>query len=251
MTPLTKQVLIILFSLYVAQLLAESWLGLPVTSWLAWWPISSGRFQPWQPLTCWLLGAAEPLRQLFAWIVLYFFLPPAERALGRTGLKRLTIAVVVACAVLGMAMDALGVTRGAGAQLGIEPLLSAYLVVFGLAHPGASILLFFVLPVRAIWIVWGSGVIALLSFLATRGFPSALVVIGWVVAWAWMNRSRLRRSGLSLGQRSSHARTQRKLRRFEVLEGGREDGAPRTSGNGSGRPLWPLPRDDDDDPIVH
>ena len=246
MTPLTKQVLIFLVALYVTQLVAESWIGLPVTVWLGWSPFGGGLFQPWQPLTHWLVGASDPLRPLFSWIAIYFFLPPAERTLGRAGLRRLAVGVIVACAVIGLAFDALGITHSVGIYLGIEPLVAALLVVFGLAHPGASILLFFVLPIKAIWIAWGTGLISLMYFLASiregGSLPAALALTAWATAYAWVqlhDRGGLRKLLLRKKQRN----LQRRLRRFEVHEGGGERSTPRGWGHD--------PNQGDDGPIVH
>ena len=56
-TPLSKMVLIALVSVYILQLLAESWLGLPVIRTLAWMPFGAG-FEPWQPFTAFLLNGS-------------------------------------------------------------------------------------------------------------------------------------------------------------------------------------------------
>ena len=73
MTPLTRDLLIALLALFVIQLLAENWLGLPVLAKLAWWPFSSGSFEPWQPVTAFLINGPSPVEALLDWLMIYFF----------------------------------------------------------------------------------------------------------------------------------------------------------------------------------
>ncbi len=225
-TPLTTRVIGVLFGVYVVQLLAENWLGLPVTGALAWSPWRSGLFRPWQPLTFWLLSGPAPLSALISWVVLFFFLPPTERTLGRRGTLRFTLFTVAFTAVAGLLLDLVGAVAGGSPVLGIEGLLAAMIVVFGLAHPRATILLFFVIPVQAAWIAWGSGVLALLNFLAGRSLGAAVILAGWIAGWLWMEL--LRRGGLRrVLLRRKQARIKKKLSRFEVIDGGRgPDGGP-------------------------
>lgn len=229
---LTRVVLLVSAGLYVAQLLGESWLGLPVYSTLAWWPFGSGQFQIWQPLSSNLLNGPDPLGALLSWIALYYFLPPAEQALGRRGVARAAAFVLAVCIGSGLLLQLVGAVVGAGPAAGPGALLMALLVVFGLTRPNATILLFFVLPIRALWLAWGSGLLALLYFLATRSLGSAVWLAAWVAAWLWLRGvwTPLRRAWL----RARYWWLHRRLRRLEVIEGGRG----RTRDEGGGGPLF-------------
>lgn len=223
LSALTRTVLIVSLSLYVLQLLGEGWLKLPVASALSWWPFGSGQFEIWQPLSSLLLNGPDPLAAFFSWLAIYFFLPPVEQTFGVRGVGSATATVVGLTIALGMLLQVVGAVAGIGPALGPGPLLIALTVLFGFSRPNATILLFFILPVRAIWIAWGSGLLALLYFLATRTLGSALIVSGWLGAWVWLqgaSPTELRKLWL----RWRHARLHRRLQRLEVIEGGRGRG---------------------------
>ena len=116
------------------------------------------------------------------WLAIFFFLGPAERTLGRRGLLRATLLTVALSAVLGFLLLVMGAVSPRAPFVGLNPIITALIVVFGLSNPNASILLFFVLPIKAAWIAWGSGLFALLNFLALRDLDSSLWLTGWIVA---------------------------------------------------------------------
>lgn len=210
--------------LYVLQLVLSSWVGLPVFEQLAWWPFDSGAFRPWQPLTAFLLNGPDPLGAFFTWLAFYFFLPPVEQSLGARGLGRAAALTVLVSIGLGLLLQLVGAIVGERPFSGPGPLLTALTVLFGFTRPNASILLFFVLPVRALWIAWGSGLLALLYFLSTRSLDSALWLSGWIGAWIWLRGDPfqgLRKRWL----RFRYDRLNRRLRKLEVIEGGRGRGA--------------------------
>lgn len=231
---LTRTVLAALVVLYVLQLIAEAWLGLPIISLLAWWPFGSGAFQPWQPLSSMLLNGPDPIGAFFSWLLLFFFLPPVEQSFGRRGVARAAGLTLLVSVALGLGLQAVGAVAGTTPFLGPDPFLTALTVLFGMSRPNATILLFFVLPVRAIWVAWGTGLMALLFFLATRSLDSALWVAGWIGGWLWLrgiDLAPLRKLTLLWRRR----RLDQRIRRLDVLEGGR----------GRGR------SDQDDGPIYH
>lgn len=252
-SPLAKRVLIALVSMYVAQLLAMQWLGLPLMELGAWWPFASGGFHIWQPLTAPFLQGPDPFGALLGWVMVFFFFSPAEQTVGRNGLLQAAGAAYAATLVLGF----LGLWSGAVSVAGIpyfglEPFLTMLVVLFGLTRPNAQILLFFVLPIRASWVAWGSGLLALLYFLFSRDLDSLSVLTGWIGGYLWLQaraKGGVKQALQSLkpkpDPRSKHAETQERLRKFTVYEGG-GDGKP---SNGAGRPGWA--QGDDDDPIVH
>lgn len=227
-TPLTRNTLIALFGLYVTQLIADTWLGLPVTQWLALHPIGSG-WMPWQPLTSLLLNGS-PLGAMLDWLVLFFFMGTTERLLGTRRFIQAVGASVGVAAVATTFFDAVGILAPAPGSvfLGLEPVMLALLVLFGLTIPNARIMLFFVLPIRASWVAWASGLLSLLTFLATRELSASMALGGWLGGYLWL---RAGPDALDRWRRRNKARqVERDLQRFTVLPGGRskekDDGGP-------------------------
>lgn len=257
-TELTRKVLIALVALYVVQLLLIEWLGLPLYQYLGWWWQPAGAFYPWQIGTAYLLNGPGPLAAFFDWLAIFFFLGPVERAIGRKGLLRAMALTVAVSAVLGFIMLATGAVTARGVFIGLNPMITALIVVFGLTNPNANILLFFVLPIKAAWIAWGSGLFALLNFLAYRDLNSALWLTGWIGGWLFMESTR--RGGLKgmLPQRMASSertknrkkdpRRQAAERGLEIIEGG---GEPPQNGTSSSPGWWNSKDEDDGGPIVH
>lgn len=229
-TPLGRNVLIASICLYCVQVVLENWMAFPVTTTLAWWGPDSGSFRFWQPVTAFLLSGPTPLSAAIDWLVLYFFWSPVERQLGRRGLLRTLGAAWLAAVALTLPLLLLGGVQGRSPYLGPTCFLTALVAVFGLANPTATILLI-VLPVRAVWITWGSGILAFLFFLYARDVASAVAFFGWAGAVAsFLGGRTLRRTWLRVQERwyrSRLDRTRQKARsRFTAIPGGRDDDGP-------------------------
>ena len=105
--------------------------------------------------------------------------------------------------------------------MGISPFVTAMIVVFGLYNPRAIIYLL-IIPVQAAWIAWGSGLFALLSFLANRTLDSSLWLGGWIAGYAFIESQPggvIRRFFI----RQKHKRTHDRLNKFKVYKGGKDD----------------------------
>jgi len=220
-TPLARGVLIALVSIYVAQLVAVHWLRLPIDRWLYLWPVGSGNWAPWQPFTALLLNNhIQPLVAALDWLMLAFFIAPVQDLLGTQRFKKAIATSVVIAVVATTLLDLTGALLPHSQFVGLNPIITALIVLFGLSIPHARILLFFVIPIRAGWVAWGSGLIILLYFLSQRDLGSSLALFGWVGAWAWLNSgdwwTRLRR-------RKQARDMEKELSRFTVLQGGRDD----------------------------
>lgn len=216
----TRTVLLTLVALFVVQLIASGWLKLPVIETLGWWPLFGGSFRVWQPLTSLLLHQPDPISALFDWLVIYFFLPAAAQGMGWAALRRGLAIILGGAVAMALLLQAVGAVVPGAPYVGLNPLIVALTVIFGLTRPNATILLFFVVPVRAAWIAWGSGLLAALFFLATRTLDATLWVTGWVAAWLWLQDLSvrdLRRPYL----RWKQARLHRRLSELQVIEGGR------------------------------
>jgi membrane associated rhomboid family serine protease len=165
LTPLGKTLLIVYVSVYVAELVGENWLGIPIYSWLALSPITSGRFHVWQLVTHPLIhDPTAPIGFLINCLVFYFFAAPIESALGTRGFLRLYITAAVGGAAGGLIFSSVATLSLPYA--GMMPSLLALIVVFGLLQPEATVLLFFILPIKAKYISYGTIIVTALTFLA-------------------------------------------------------------------------------------
>jgi membrane associated rhomboid family serine protease len=214
-TPLTKSLLTTLVALYIGQLV----IGAPVAmGLLAWNPFGAG-FQPWQPFTAFFLNGT-PMRAFFDWLFLFFILPPVEQLFGRDKLFRFAVSTYLGSIVLGMVFLLTGMVHiNNGVWFGIEPFLAGLLVIFGLSRPNAQILLFFVLPVRAAWVAWGSGLLCLLYLLSDRNLSSAMWAAGWISGFVWL-RGGMQKTIKQQILRWKQRQLKQKLSRFDVIEGG-------------------------------
>ena len=217
-TPLTKRLLTALLGIYILQQILENWVGLPVMASLGWRPFNGG-FQPWQPFTAFFLNG-DVLRAFFDWLFLFFILPAVESMFSRTRLRQFAMVTYGGSILFGFFLLMVGAVHVNGVWFGIEPFLAGLLVLFGLSRPNATILLFFVIPIRAAWVAWGSGLLCLLYLLSGRDLGSAMWAAGWLSGYLWL------RGGIVQGLRRPFLRwkqqqIKRRLNRFDVIEGGR------------------------------
>ena len=219
---LTWNVLLVLFGLYVVQLLVENWLHVPLTQILAWWPRDQSAFRVWQPLTSPLYQSPSPVGTLITWVVLYLFLPTMSMILGARAVGWAAGASLLGAALLGIVLDLVGALSSPEPAWGIDPVLTGFFLLFGLAQPNARLMLVFVIPVQARQVAYGSGLLAFLSLLAFRSLDAATWLGGWVGAYLWFT-ARQPGGWRAPYLRWKHQRLQKKLRRFEVFPGGRDD----------------------------
>lgn len=162
---LGKHLLILYGVIYVAQLLLEHWFGIPVAAFLQLYPPGSGNFHLWQILTHpFIHDPQAPIGFLINCLMLYFFAAPVEFALGPGRFLGLFYLAALGGALFGMAFS--GVAGFGAPFMGMLPSLLALIVVFGLLNPEATILLMFILPVKAKYISYGTAGVTLLTFLA-------------------------------------------------------------------------------------
>ena len=225
LTVLGRKVLITLLVMYIVQTILENWTGLPVIQTLAWWSPLSRFFRPWQPVTAFFLNGPSPISAMLSWLMIYFFFAPAEDAIGKKGLVRLFLMSWLAAVLLSFPLLAVGAIQSSAPYLGLHCFITAMIVVFGLSNPRATILLFFVLPIQASWIAWGTGLISFLFLLYGRDLASAVAFFGWVGATGYMMSGgsitggwwRLRRWLLTRRRMHTHQRPEDILR---ALDGG-------------------------------
>ena len=162
---LGKQMLIIYAVIYIIELLFEHWFKLPLIHHLMIYPFSSERFYFWQIATHpFIHNPTAPIGFLINCLVFYFFAAPVEYAFGRRRFLTLFYVAAVGGAVCGLFFSSVS---GLNAPfMGMLPSLLALVVIFGFLNPEATILLMFILPVKAKYLSYGTIVITLLTFLA-------------------------------------------------------------------------------------
>jgi rhomboid family protein len=165
LTVLGKKLLIFYGAIYVVELLFEHWFKIPIVSILELYPIGHGNFYFWQIFTHPFIHHPQaPIAFIISCIVFYFFAGPVEKAFGSTRFLTLFYLSALGGAICGLCFS--GVSGFNTPFLGMMPSLLTLIVVFGLLQPEATILLMFVLPVKAKYLSYGTIVITTLTFLA-------------------------------------------------------------------------------------
>jgi hypothetical protein len=165
------------------------------------------------------------------WLMVFFFLGSVEQLVGtkRLGKGMLwTALVAILFAHSAMALTHLldpGAVGPSIAFRGLEPFLISLLVIFGLAQPNAQILLFFVLPIKASWMAWVSGLFALLVFITSTTMTTALILGGWLGGYVFVRSGFGNINRLFERYRLLHRKKklQKELSKFRVIEGGKDE----------------------------
>jgi len=165
LTQLGKRLLIIYVSIYVLELLFEHWLKVPIVAFLQVYPVSFNSFHIWQIFTHpFIHDPHAPIGFVINCIVFYFFAAPVERAFGPIRFLILFYFSALGGALCGLAFSSVS---GFNAPfMGMMPSLLSLIVVFGLLNPEATILLMFILPIKAKYLSYGTILMTLLTFLA-------------------------------------------------------------------------------------
>lgn len=244
-----KRLAIALTLLFVLELILYHWLQVSAITQLFLYPLGSGLFRPWQIVTHPLVqGPNDVLSFLFQLLALYFFGGPVEAVLGRRRFLVLFLGVVIASAIPGLLLTSAFFADMPLPYGGLEASSLALLTAFALLNRNTSILLFFVLPVQAIWLLYGTAIFLGLSTLA-RATPHGLYyLMAMGLAYLYVlygGPDAFRRFTL----RYQKHQTQQRLSKFRVVEGGKGKdplkGNGKSNGKGGGRPP------DDDEPMYH
>jgi len=160
-----KRLLLFYAGVYVIELLFEHWFKFPIVAQLQLYPFSHPLFRFWQAVTHpFIHNPQSPFGFAINCLVFYFFAAPVE---GYFGTRRFLVLFYVAA--VGGALGALcfgGVAGFSAPFMGMLPSLLSLIVVFGLMNPEATILLMFILPVKAKFLSYATIIITLLTFLA-------------------------------------------------------------------------------------
>ncbi len=165
LTQLGKKLLFVYGTIYVLELIFEHWLKVPVVSVLKLYPLGSGGFHVWEIFTHpFIHNPSSPLSFLINCIVFYFFAAPVEDAFGPKRFLIFFYACALGGALFGLAFSS--VSGFSAPFVGMMPSLLSLIVIFGLLSPEATILLMFILPVKAKYLSYGTIIITALTFLA-------------------------------------------------------------------------------------
>ena len=211
---LTRNLLIGLFALYTVELLLRNGASVDLGP-LVWHDFSHG-FQPWQLITRFFVQGQSVYSVILTGVGIYFFLPTIERSFTRRQLIQAMSIAVGGGTAFGLALAAIGLVHGTA--FGITPLVAALVVLFGLAHPNATINLMLIFPVPAKVLVWGAGVLSFLLLLASFDLRAAVAFGTWLGAigwWYWLGPSGRKRR---LKTKASKIRTELRL-----IQGGQSD----------------------------
>ena len=233
--PLTqtgKIMLIIYAAVYVVELLGQHWFGLPLYQMLALSPFGSGNFYLWQLISHPVIhDPSAPIGFLIDCVVFYFFAGTIESALGTRRFLYLYGIAAFGGAAAGLLFSSLTSTMIPYA--GMMPSLLALIVVFGLLQPESTVLLMFVLPIKAKYISYGTVIVTGLTFLARTNVYGAYHLGGIGLAWLyfrapsqWLDPNWWRWKYFEYSQKRHRSK-------FTVIDGKRKDGG------------------DDDRPTIH
>ena len=218
LTLLGKRMLLIYGGIYIFELLLEHWLNVPITQQLMLYPFSSDYFHVWQIITHPFIHAPEaPVSFLINCLVFYFFAAPVET---RFGFKHFLILFYLSAFggfVCGQLFS--GVSGFYAPFMGMLPSLLSLVVVFGLLNPDATILLMFILPVKAKYLSYGTILITLLTFLAKVNPHGAYHLGGILFGYIYFRGPRTIFNPKLLYLRYLQWQLKRKKAKFSVIDG--------------------------------
>jgi hypothetical protein len=107
--------------------------------------------------------------------------------------------------------------------MGMLPSLLSLIVVFGLLNPEATILLMFILPVKAKFISYGTILITLLTFLAKVNPHGAYHMGGILVGYIYLKGPRNLFDPGAIHLKYLEWQLKRKKARFRVIDGDKDN----------------------------
>lgn len=150
MTPMVKVFLGLNFGVYLLSTLDRTLKYYLLDQWLSLIPAAvTGGFQVWRLATYMFLHGPSPMHILFNMFVLWMFGPEVERVLGRRGFVSYYFFTGIGAGLCSYAIhpwSEIPVVGASGAMYGL-------LLAFGLFFPDRELLLFFVLPIKAKYLI--------------------------------------------------------------------------------------------------
>ncbi|PXW94171.1 membrane associated rhomboid family serine protease [Sphaerotilus hippei] len=169
--------MLICTAMFCAQLLLGQWLEV----FFALWPLGSGRFMPWQPLTYAFLHG-DPLHLFFNMLGLYMFGAEIEQIWGRNRYMQFLGASALAGAV---AQILVGLLMPMGPTLGASGALFGLLLAFGMMFPDRTIMpLFPPIPMKAkVFVAVFGGLELLMGLTGSSGVAHFAHLGGMLGGW--------------------------------------------------------------------
>ncbi|KPJ57091.1 MAG: hypothetical protein AMJ42_04800 [Deltaproteobacteria bacterium DG_8] len=165
LTLLGKRLLLIYGIIYVLELLFEHWFQISLVSALQLYPLKHWNFHLWQFFSHpFIHNPHSPISFLISCIVFYFFAGAVENAFGPKRFLFLFYTSALGGALCGLSFSS--VSGFTAPFLGMVPSILSLIVIFGFLSPEATILLMFILPIKAKYLSYGTIIITLLTFLA-------------------------------------------------------------------------------------
>ncbi len=221
LTNLAKKMLIFYGVIYVVELLLTHWMNSGLAWKLAIYPIGSADFHIWQIVTHpFLHHPNAPITFLINCLIFYFFSAPVQNSLGS---RRFLIFFYVAAAGSALCGMLFGSVSGFSPPfMGMMSSVLAMIVVFGLLNPEATILLMFVLPIKAKYLSYGTVAVAVLLFLA-KADPAGAYHLGGIGAGYLYFRYGYKMPEYKWFMSKYYEWKVKKLRsKFSVLDGGKD-----------------------------
>lgn len=213
-----KTLLTVYAVIYVIELILEHWLHIPMVKLLKLHPLGSSDFHFWQLIThVFIHDPKNPFGFMINCLVFYFFASPVESAFG----TRRFLTVFYLAALGGMIAGFLfsGVSGFNLPFSGIMPGILALIVIFGLLNPDATILLMFILPLKARYLSYGTLLITLLTFLAKANPHGAYHLGGILTGILYLKRPNFF-SITHFKIRYFEWQVKKKKKKFTVINGG-------------------------------
>jgi membrane associated rhomboid family serine protease len=222
LTPLCKNLLIIYATIYVLELVVKHWMNIPLVSYLMLWPVRLPDFHLWQIFTHpFIHDPSSPIAFLIDCVVLYFFVGPVESVIGTRRFLTLFYLAAFGGALCGMVFS--GVSGFNAPFSGMMPSLLAVIVVFGFLNPEATILLMFVLPLKAKYLSYGTIVVTALMFLAKASPNGAFHLGGILCGYIYFKGPRNIINFNLLYLKYLEWKLKRKRSRFHVVDGFKDE----------------------------
>jgi membrane associated rhomboid family serine protease len=204
---------------YVAQLILENWLGVPIVDYLALVPQI---FAPWQLVTYVFVDRSHPVMFVLGLLFIYWALAPFERDLGPRRALQLCAVVVIAASVPAYLFGF--VIPGASLLAGSSPLWLGGITATAWLYRDQPLSLFGVLTLTARQLLYVLLGLSALNFLASKNHTQLVADLGAMGGAAlfarYLQRPRRRPPSKRPKPRPSGLR---------VIEGG---------GSGDDRPKW-------------
>jgi membrane associated rhomboid family serine protease len=134
--PVTQFLMLLCTAVYCLQVILPS-IGIDLSSWIALWPIGSGRFMPWQVVT-YAFAHASFTHLLFNMLGLWMFGSELELLWGQKRYLQFVAAGILAGAATFLVLAMLGI--GFGVAVGISAALYALLMASAMLFPNRTVM---------------------------------------------------------------------------------------------------------------